>query len=45
MLTKPMRLRKHRVAGLHPRRDSSRKHHPDFNSKESQGWKAVEAEG
>ncbi|MEL6290876.1 MAG: arginase family protein, partial [Pseudomonadota bacterium] len=39
------RRRRHHVAGTlqAPRRD--RAHHPDFNARETLGWKAVEAEG
>jgi agmatinase len=34
-----------RRAGLRPRIDRLRRHHPDFNRLESQGWKALDAEG
>ena len=28
-----------------PRADAQRRHHPDFDARETQGWKALEAEG
>jgi agmatinase len=34
-----------RHAGLRPLRERVRRHHPDFNKLETQGWKAVDAEG
>ncbi len=39
------RGRRRRYAGLAQPRDRSRRHHPDFNARETRGWKAVEAEG
>ncbi len=32
-------------AGLFPACEQRRRHHPDFNARETQGWKALEAEG
>ncbi len=37
--------RSSRRAGLHPGRDRLRRHHPDFNKLETQGWKAIDKEG
>ncbi|MEL6312311.1 MAG: agmatinase, partial [Pseudomonadota bacterium] len=37
--------RAHRRAGLMPSTHPARRHHPDFNTRDTLGWKAVEAEG
>jgi agmatinase len=37
--------KKRRVAGAPAIREPVRHHHPDFNARETHGWKAVEAEG
>ena len=33
-----------RHAGLHPARERVRRHHPDYNKLETQGWKSLDAE-
>ena len=39
----PSRVTRH--AGLRPASDRARHHHPDYNKLETQGWKAMDAEG
>ena len=39
----PSRVTRH--AGLRPAPDRARHHHPDYNKLETQGWKAMDAEG
>ena len=36
---------RHRRAGPAPVRERLHRHHPDFNARETRGWKALEAEG
>ncbi|MEM0908717.1 MAG: agmatinase, partial [Pseudomonadota bacterium] len=46
-LPSPQRAHPHRAnhgAGLRARRAPSKHHHPDFNAKETKGWKALEKE-
>ena len=45
MIFGPQRERRGRRAGLAPVPERAHRHHPDFNARESRGWKAVEAEG
>ena len=37
--------KRRRYAGPTPRPERTRHHHPDFNARETRGWKALEAEG
>jgi agmatinase len=44
MITESGRPRRRRIAGLVERPAPRHRHHPDFNARETRGWKAVEAE-
>lgn len=43
MLARDRRVTRH--AGLRPTPERVRRHHPDYNKLETQGWKALDAEG
>ena len=45
MMFDEARPRRRAVAGLAASPKAEHRHHPDFNARETRGWKAVEAEG
>ena len=44
-MTKHQRIRGTRAAGLFRQPERARRHHPDFDRMNTQGWKAIEQEG